>query len=263
MTQAKEPMFARERHDQILSILRRDKKILVNDLCERMSVSAVTIRSDLHELETRGLLVRTHGGAILSSNTGFEENSSQKETKNMEEKLAIAREAVKYVQDGDTIAIDTGTTALFFVQQLINKKGLTVVTSDIKIALFLEENTDATVILLGGMIRRGYHCSVGPLAEQALNQLYIDKCFIATNGLTVERGLTTPNVEQASVKRMMIKHSNQVIVICDGEKIGRNALVSFASIGDIHMLITDESADERGLSSIEDMNVEIKCVSVE
>lgn len=263
MNAVKEPMFAKERQNQILSVLRRDKKVLVHDLCDRLSVSAVTIRADLRELEENGLIVRTHGGAILSTNAGFEEDSSKKEMKNTKQKLAIAREAAKCVQDGETIAIDTGTTALAFVTQLVDKKRLIVITSDLKVALFLEENTDATVILLGGMVRRGYHCSVGPLAEQTLSQLYVDKCFIATNGFTVERGLTTPNIEQASVKRMIIKNSNQVIVICDSEKIGRNSLVSFASVGDIHMMITDEKADRRYLTTISEMNVEIKTVDIE
>ena len=262
MVITKEPMFAKERHDQILEILRKDKKLLVHELSERLSVSAVTIRNDLRELEEQGLLVRTHGGAIPSSNTGYEEDSSKKETKNILQKEAIAKEAVRYVQNGDTIAIDTGTTALAFAHQLVDKKNLTVVTSDLKIALFLEENTDATVLLLGGMVRRGYHCNVGPLAEQALNQLYVDKCFMATNGVTVERGLTTPNVEQASVKRMIIKHSNQVIVICDGEKVGRNALVSFSPVSDIHILITDASADRQSLNAISEMNIEVQCVDI-
>ncbi len=263
MVVAKEPMFAKERHDQILAILKKEKKLLVQELSERLSVSAVTVRNDLRELEEKGLLIRTHGGAIPSSNTGFEEDSSRKEAKNILQKKAIAKAAAKYVQNGDTIAIDTGTTALAFAYELVDKKNLTVVTSDLKIALFLEENTDATVLLLGGMVRRGYHCNIGPLAEQALNQLYVDKCFMATNGATAQRGLTTPNVDQASVKRMIIKHSNQVIVICDGEKIGRNALVSFSPVSDIHLLITDTGADPQSLNAIAESDVEIQCVDIE
>ena len=158
--QEREQMFAHERQEKILSVLKRDKKVFVRDLCELLSVSAVTVRNDLRELEERRALLRTHGGAIPYSNTGFEENTERKNTKNVAKKQAIAREAVKLVYDGDTIAIDTGTTAFEFAKTLTAKKELTVVTNDVRIALFLDENSDANVILIGGFLRRGYNSSV-------------------------------------------------------------------------------------------------------
>lgn len=253
-------IFAEERQAQILSILKRNKKVLVNDLCKTLEVSAVTVRNDLTDLESKGLLTRTHGGAILNSKATFEEISSQKEVKNIRQKQAIAAKAIQYMEDGDTIALDTGTTTMVFAEQLVAKKGLTVITSDLKIALFLEENSDANIILLGGMIRQGYHCSVGPIAQNAIESLFVDKCFMATNGLTVQQGLSTPNLDQAEIKRLMIRHSNQIFVLCSGEKVGRNSLVSVAPAEVIHVLITDEYADANELAKLNDLNIEIDCV---
>ena len=260
MDKLKSPMFAEERQMQILTVLHRDKKILVHDLCELLSVSPVTIRTDLTDLEGKGLLSRTHGGAILCGKMTFEENAEQKEVKNMPLKLRIAEEAVKFVEDGDSIAIDTGTTTSAFTSCLTEKHGLTVVTSDLKVALFLEENTDATVIIVGGTVRRGYHCTVGTVAEQTVGRFNVDKCFLGTNGLTARRGLSTPNAGQAAVKQLMIDRSNQLFVLCDREKIGRDSLATVAPASAIHVLITNEGADQEELAAIEQCNVDIHCV---
>lgn len=261
--QEREQMFAHERQEKILSLLRRDKKVFVRDLCEILSVSAVTVRNDLRELEERRALLRTHGGAIPYSNTGFEENTERKNAKNVKEKQAIAREAAKFVSDGDTIAIDTGTTAFEFSKALTAKKDITVVTNDLRVALFLDENSDAKVILIGGFLRRGYNCNIGPLADSMLADLFMDKCFMATNGLTVSAGATTPNAEQATIKRLMVEHSNQTFLLCDGDKLGRNSLVSFAPVEKIDRIITDESARGQEMSSIEALGVEVSYVSLD
>ena len=259
--QEKEFLFADERQAQILSLLQKNRKVLVRELCELLSVSAVTVRNDLRELEGRGALLRTHGGAIPCSKTGFEENSAQKFTQNTKEKQAIACEAAKYVQDGDTIALDTGTTAFALARELLSKQRLTVVTNDLKIALLLEEHSDATVILSGGLVRRGYHCTVGPNAEQTISRIFVDKCFMATNGLTALGGATTPNAEQAAIKQTMLSHGNQVILIAHGDKIGRNSLFCFATPEEIHLVITDDSANPKELEALRERGVEICCVS--
>lgn len=260
MDGAKEPMFAEERQMKIMSILTQEKKILVHDLCRTLNVSAVTVRNDLQDLEDRGLLTRTHGGAILPVQASFEENTSQKEIRNAARKKAIARAAAEYVRDGDTIAVDTGTSAQAFAACLVGKKNLTVITSDLRVALYLEKHSEATVILLGGTVRHGYDCTVGPYAEQMMRDFFVDKCFLGTNGITAERGLSTPKPEQAAVKRLMISQSNQLIVICDGEKFGRNSLVSVAPADAINMIVTDESAALSELAELEKLNIKIICV---
>lgn len=140
--------------------------------------------------EAAGLLKRMHGGAINISRAGFELDYYQKEIKNQAEKRKIARLAMDFVEDGDIIAVDTGTTALEFARLLPARKRLTVVTNDLIIAGYLEEHSDANVILTGGAVRRNFHCMVGPIAVRSMQGLSVDKAFIATNGITPKTGLT-------------------------------------------------------------------------
>lgn len=184
--QNKSPLFAEERKQKILDLLKEKSKLMVPELCSEFGVSPATIRNDLRELENAGLLKRTHGGAIKVSKTSFELNSYQKKVTNLNEKKAIARIAINYVEDGDTIALDTGTTTLELARLLSSRKNITVVLNDIEIAAYLENEQNIDVILIGGSLRKGFHCTVGPIAVRSLQGLYVDKAFMATNGISVK-----------------------------------------------------------------------------
>jgi DeoR family fructose operon transcriptional repressor len=259
----KEPLFAEERKMKILELLNENSKIIVPELCEYFGVSPATIRNDLRELENSGLLKRTHGGAIKNLQTRYELDTIQKQIKNLPEKQAIAKRAVELVEDGDTIAIDTGTTTLEFAKLLSSRKGITVVVNDIKIASYLEYNTDANIILIGGMIRRHYNCTVGHMAINALKGLNVDKAFMATNGLSIKRGLTTPDMSQAEVKRAMMDIASEIIVLCDSSKIENMAFVQFAPIDRVDRLITDDKIDDRDLNEFKMLGIEVDVVEVE
>lgn len=248
--QSKDYLFAEERKQAILALLEENSKITVQDLRNNFEVSAATIRNDLRELANAGLLMRTHGGALSKTKAGFELDSYQKEVKNLLQKQMIARKAIEYVEDGDTIAIDTGTTTIEFAKLLTTKKNLTVIVNDIEIARCLEDETDAVVILIGGHIRRNFHCTIGPVAINSLLGLNVDKAFMATNGLNLKRGLTTPDINLAEIKKAMIDIANEVTVLCDGSKIGNTAFARIAPIDNVNRLITDETADASELSGI-------------
>lgn len=258
----KETLFAEERHSRILDLLKSSSKILVPDLCEYFGVSPATIRNDLRELENAGLLKRTHGGAISSNRikTGYELNSYQKEVVFHAEKAAIARHAIGLIEDGDTIALDTGTTMLELARLLHQRNGITAVVNDLEIARLLEEHTDANVIFIGGTLRKNFHCTVGPIALKTLESLSVDKAFMGTNGLTTKRGLTTPDLNQAEVKKAMIACATETIVLCDSSKIGYNALVQFAPMSSVNRLITDDKANERDVAEIRSAEVLVDCV---
>lgn len=241
----KETVFAEERKNRILQLLHENNKLLVPDLCDAFHVSPATIRNDLRELESCGLLQRTHGGALSNPKTRFELNSYQKEVSLLAEKQAIARFAAGMVEDGDTIAIDTGTTTLEFARQLSGKRDITVVTNDIQIASQLEKSANASVILIGGILRRGFHCTVGPAAVRMLNEFSVDKAFMATNGISLEKGLTTPDMNQAEIKKAMIAIAGEVIVLCDSTKFGNKAFVQVAPVSAVGRIITDGKIDER------------------
>lgn len=235
----KEPLFAEERKQRILEIVKRNKKVTVPELCGYFNVSGATIRNDLRELENSRLVKRTHGGAMLNTKTGFELDSKHKEVQNLTEKMKIAAAAVDFVEDGDTIILDTGTTTLELAKRLKEKKNITAVVNDLEIARCLENFDGVNIVFLGGTIRKHFHCTVGPAGNRMLAELTVDKAFMATNGISVLKGATTPDVNHAEIKKAMIASADKVIVLCDGSKIGKNSFAQFAVAPQIDMMITD------------------------
>lgn len=237
-------LFTEERRQRILELLGERKKLTVNELCTLLQVSPATVRGDLRDLDAEGLLTRTHGGAMERSNTGFELVSSQRSTKNLEAKRAIAAVAKGLVADGDTILLDTGTTTLELARALGARRNLTVVTNDLEIARVLEEAAGIQVVLLGGALRKGFHCTLGPAGQGMMEGLRVDKAFLGTNSLSVETGGTTPDLQQAETKKAMIAIARKVIVLCDSSKFGRESFARFVELEKIDVLVSERIAAE-------------------
>lgn len=249
--------YTEERRAEILSDLRVTRKVSVNELSAKYSVSSATIRSDLTELEAQGLLKRTHGGAIPVSGTSLELGYGEKERIHKSEKLRIAAKAAECVSDGDTIAVDSGSTAYFFAEMLSEKKNLTVVTYDMRIAGVFDAFEGAKVILAGGVLRKGFYSCVGEFTTTTLNQLNVDKTFIATNAISKKGNLGTPDPLQAEVKKKMLEIGARKYLLADGSKFETTSLVDFASIGDFDVIITDDSAPEERVEEIKEKGIEI------
>jgi DeoR family fructose operon transcriptional repressor len=190
-------------------------------------------------MENEGRLRRTHGGAIPVGKAAFEEASTIKQIDHIDEKRRIAQEAAKLVDDGDTIALDIGTTTLELAKCLSGKQDITAVTVDLKIALILEEH-GINVIMIGGVLRRGYHCAVGSMAMSNLSRMNVDKAFMAANAFSVEKGFTTPAFEYAEVKKAMIAIASETIMLTDSSKIGKISFLKFADLADLDRLIVDD-----------------------
>jgi DeoR family fructose operon transcriptional repressor len=253
-----QPLFAEERKEQILILLRENTKILVPELCKIFQVSPATIRNDLRDLEKEGKLRRTHGGAIPVGKSSFEMNSADKEITCLEQKQKIAKYAAQLVEDGDTIALDSGTTMLELAKCLSDKKNLTIVLNDIQIASYLEQNSSANIIVIGGTLRHGFRCTIGPMTIDALQNLNVDKAFIATNAFSVEKGFTTPDLNQAEVKKAFIQTASERIVLCDSSKIGKITFASFATIQDVDKLITDSQISPKMSRYLNDSQEEME-----
>ena len=250
MSNNKEPLFAEERQREIINLLKASKKLLVPELCSYFGVSPATIRNDLNDLEGRGLLTRTHGGAILRTQTGYEPVSAEKQVKNMEEKNCIAEAALKLVKDGDTLVLDTGTTILAFAEKLSAKHRLTVITNDIKIALLLEEKSDASIILPGGIIRRGYNCLLGPSTAGSLSGYRVDKAFMASNALSLN-GASTPDPCQGAVKSAVIVIAAEIRLLCDSSRLGSDSFAVFAPLDRINTVVTDSGVSAEFAATLE------------
>ncbi|MCL2057733.1 MAG: DeoR/GlpR family DNA-binding transcription regulator [Oscillospiraceae bacterium] len=243
-------LFAEERRERILLLLKENSKLLVPELCAYFKVSPATIRNDLRDLETAGKLKRTHGGAIPVGKSSFELNSSQKEVSSQNEKRRIASKAATFIEDGDTIALDTGTTTLELAKQITNRQDLSVVTNDLVIASYLENNSNTNVILLGGMLRKGFHCTVGPAVQSQLSEYSVDKVFMAANAISLEKGFTTPGIDMAEVKKSMMSIASQVFFLIDSSKFGRITFIRFAGLGDTDKIITDEGIGKATLAQM-------------
>lgn len=243
-------MFAEERKNKIVELINKQGKIVVPELCDIFGVSASTIRNDLKELETSGLIKRTHGGAISQSKVGRELLPTLSGGRMVEQKMKIAKFANSLVEDGDIIAISSGTTIFEFVKTLINKRNLTIILNDIQIAAWLEENTDFQIVILGGMLRNKYHILASPIKSELLELMNIDKTFISVNGIHITKGITTPDLETAMNYKRMIETSVKTYVLADSSKIG---MVTFAKIMDISsasMIITDAGIEKEDIEAI-------------
>ena len=248
--------YTAERRIAILSELRLMNKVSVNDLSEKFSVSSATVRSDLAELETQGLLKRTHGGAIPVYGTSFELTSTEKERMHKSEKLRIAEYAAKCVCDGDTIAVDSGSTMRFFAEML-SEKSITVVTYDMRIAGIFDSFDNAKVILAGGVLRKGFYSCVGEFTTDILKKLNVDKAFIATNAVGKDGKLSTPDPLQAEVKKRMLETGTRKYLLADGSKFDTVSLVNFADVKDFDCVITDGSVPDPALKKIKENGTEI------
>lgn len=236
------PLFMEERKAQILDMLEAQGKVFVPQLCDMFGVSPVTVRNDLRELESEHKLKKTYGGAIARYQTSFEMESIVKAVKNKEAKQRIAAVAAGLVHNGDTIAIDTGTTTLELAKMLAQeeKKGLTIVVNDMVIATYLAEAmTDSTIIIIGGTLRNGFHCVEEPISINLLHNMSVNTTFLATNAFSFERGFSTPRITQAKMKQQIKQLGMETVMLMDHTKIGHNAFAKFADLDEVDKLIVD------------------------
>ena len=252
-----ESIFAEERKDRILTLLEGKQKVTVSELSREFGVSEVTIRKDLNSLENMGLLKRTHGGAISIYGTRFELPTVEKVVKNKEEKQKIGAYAASLIQDGESILLDSGTTTLEIARNLRNARNLTVVVNDLNVAGVLEPYPGIEVIVLGGTLRKGVSSLVGPITLNALSNLYVDKLFLGANGISIERGITTPDMVHAETKRKMTEMAREVIVVADSSKMGHISFASVVPLSKVDLIITDRGIAPEYVEKLEEKQVQV------
>ncbi len=224
------------RRDVILRMLSEHERLEVAELTQRLGVSGMTIRRDLDELQEDGALRRVHGGAVRRERSPFD----IRQVARAEEKRRIAARTAELVEDGDSIAIDTGTTAHSVARALRGRRDLVVVTNSIHVAGEFQGAPDASakVLLAGGVIAPEM-CLVGSLAVETIRRLHVNKLVLGCGGLTAERGLTFFDIEEAEVRRAMVEIAESVIVVMDHTKFGRTETISVARLEQVDVLVTD------------------------
>ena len=244
-------MYAPERQQQIVDIARADGRVEVNALAELLGVTPETVRRDLTTLERHGLLRRVHGGAIPVEKLGFEPRLDERQERYTAEKERIAKTAVDELPNEGVILLDAGSTTQLLAENLPRDRELTVVTNSIAVATVVAKRDNLSLYLLGGRVRGRTLAAVGEWATHALGGIHVDVAFIGTNGLSVRRGLTTPDQDEAMVKRAMVNAARRVVVLCDHTKIGTDHFAQFAPLDAVDTVITDIGLDAETAADIE------------
>jgi len=243
-----------DRSERILEELLRDGKVSVDRLAQAFAVSRSTIRRNLSELERLGLLRRNRGGAIPSVALiydAFRHLSSfrDQEDRCAAEKRRIGLIAASLVGDGETIAIGAGTTTTQVARGIRHRRGITVLTNAINIAMELSHLPDINVCMTGGFLSGGWFALVGDMAERAAGEIFVDKAFIGLDGIHPELGLMTNYPQQAAIHRTMLMRARQRVVVADHRKIGAVGASLICGCESINYLITDTgtAGEEAGL----------------
>ncbi len=253
-------MMAEERRQKILSLLQTEGRVLVSNLSKVFNVSQITIRKDLDSLHSRGLVQRSHGGALPPTSSAlFDPSLQEKQQLHAEEKQRIAEAAVKMVQEGSCVMLDSGTTTAAIAQALKKFSALTVITNSINIAAELA-STNLEVILTGGTLRKNSFSLVGPVAEDVLAEMHADVLFLGVDGFDPEIGLTTPNLLESRVNRAMISSATKIVAVCDSTKFYRRSLSRIVPITALHHVITDHGAPQATVEALKKHNIGITLV---
>jgi DeoR family transcriptional regulator, aga operon transcriptional repressor len=257
VTNESSQMLIDERRRHILSLVQNQGRVLVGELSRALGISQITIRKDLEHLQSRGLVQRTHGGALrLQSGALFDPSLQEKQKQHSQEKQRIADQAARMVQEGQCVMLDSGTTTTAVAHALKRFSQLTLITNAVNIAAELA-STNFEVILIGGTLRKNSFSLVGPLAEDVLEEMHADILFLGVDGFDVETGITTPNFLESRVNRAMVKASRSVVVVCDSTKFNRRSLSRIIPTSAVHCVITDKNLPREAEEGLRNQNIEV------
>ncbi len=238
-------MYAEERQAHILRLTRAAGRVEVTELAAELDVAPETIRKDLTALERSGVIRRVHGGAMPVERLGFEPAVAARDVVLTAEKERIAKAALAELPEDGAILLDAGTTTARLAAIMPTDRELTVVTNGVPLASRLAAYPNLNVLLVGGRVRGRTLAAVDTWALHALAEVYVDVTFLATNGVSVERGLTTPDPAEAAVKAAMMAAARRVVLLADHSKVGHDHFARFGTLAQVDLLVTDSGLDER------------------
>jgi len=257
-------VYATERQQLIEQLITTDGRVVVVDLARRFGVTTETVRRDLDQLETAGLVRRVHGGAVARARVSTVEMSFAERTQRRSDaKLAIASRALDAIgADGEgSVYIDAGTTAAalagLLTQRTSSAHPLEVVTHSMTVAHTLAGTAGLNLTAIGGRVRGLTAAAVGAQTVDAISRLRPDLAFIGTNGVSASFGLSTPDPDEAAVKRAIIASARRVVVLADAEKFDGELLVSFGRLADLDILVTDAQPPADLVAALDDADVEV------
>lgn len=254
-------MTVAERHEIILNVLKAKGKVYVQDLSNELDVSEVTIRKDLRVLEDKGLLFRTHGGATQTNPYTSDRPVSEKEKIQAAEKRAIAKEAVKLIGTNDSIILASGTTILAVAKQIQSDSQLNVITSALNVSLELSHHENVEIIQLGGYLRQSSTSVVGQYAEQFLEDITCGILFLGVDGIDLDYGLTTTNLNEARLNQKFIEVAQYTVVVADHTKFGKRGFSRICGLDKIQHIITDDGISSDTIIKLEEIGIQVTIAS--
>lgn len=247
-------MLKKERHNFIIKQINLHNKVLSSDLAEQLKVSEDTVRRDLNELADLGKLLKVHGGA-LSKSYHFPFNGV--DVYALDAKKEVARKAAKLIKDGMNILTAGGTTVIEMVKNIPLNTKATIFTISPLIALELGDHPNLQVILIGGQFSKNSHVTVGSQVTNYLSELKADLCFLGTNGLSVESGVTDSDLEVVQVKKAMIRAANKLVVLTISEKLNSEQRMKVCANNQISTLITELNPESKELAAYHELGIKI------
>lgn len=256
-------MIITERHEHILSNLKQNGKVEVQQLSTELEVSEVTIRKDLRLLEDKGLLFRTHGGATQTNPYTSDKPVQVKELVHSEEKNSIAQEAIKLIGDNDSVILGSGTSILAMARSLQPEGRLNVITAAINVSMALAGNENIEILQLGGQLRHSSTSVVGPYAEQFLENITCGMLFLGVDGIDLDFGITTTNLSEASLNQKFIEVAQSTVVLADSSKFGKRGFGRICNLDQIQHIITDDGVSAEVVQELENRGVKVTLVKAD
>jgi DeoR/GlpR family transcriptional regulator of sugar metabolism len=250
-------LLANERRDKLLELLQEEGSARVRNLSVLFKVSEPTIRQDLEILDEQGFITRVHGGAFLRTVSQQVSTLTLQHQENPEKKSAIAKRAADFVLPGERIILDSGSTLTELARCLTGVGNLTVVTNALNIALIMGTNPSCELLVTGGEFKAPTLSLTGDKAAMFFQNIFVDKLFLATGGVSQALELTYPGFNDLPVKNAMIQVAREIYLLADSTKFGKAAFASLGSMEVVDYLITDSGIDPETAARIRDLGVEI------
>ena len=255
-TEMKNEPDIESRREDILKQIRRDGRVRVSELSQAYSVSEVTIRGDLADLERKGLLDRVHGGAVGANSSYSKMNINERRSVNAAQKRAIAAVAASMIRDGETVFINSGTTCQFLAAQIRHLKNILVLTNSMEVAQELGCENGANVVFVGGNYEGQYHFTYGKDATMQIGKYHADKFFFSCDGVHETAGFTTYHMLELDVCQAFLQNSALAVALADYSKIGRISRVQLCELNDVDTLVTN-AADSEDMQTLKIAGLEI------
>jgi DeoR family transcriptional regulator, fructose operon transcriptional repressor len=236
-------MIKELRNKIILNHLDKFESITIQEIVEKCMVSEITARRDLGNLENRGLIIRTHGGAIKSENINRMFSFDKKSVQNRDNKIDICRFGASFIQENDTIYIDCGTTTYYLSRFLTKFNNLRVITNSLPVVSELMPFSNIKIYLIGGELDNSRKALYGSMTDNLISRYKADKAFIGAGGVSLAHGLSSSDEKDASVTIKMAQSAPKVFLLCDSSKIEKDSYFTYSSLSLVSYLITDKNID--------------------